>query len=71
MKKVKLDEARAANDIEEISKWMDQPDGKIIVDKQRFGEGEEGSVLTWFDKESCQFHTNQHKMVPFFIYKPA
>lgn len=70
MKKIKLDEARLANNVEEVTKWTEQPDGKIIVDKQRFGEGEEGSINTYFERESCQFHTNQWKMVPFFIYKP-
>ncbi len=69
MKKIKLDEAKAANDVEEIEKWYDQNDGKIIVDKQRFGEGEEGSINTWFDKESCQFHANQNKMIPYFTFK--
>lgn len=66
LKKVKLDEAREHNDIEAIAQWADQNDGKIVVDKQRFGEGEEGSSLVWFDKESCQFHTQQHKMIPYF-----
>jgi twinkle protein len=70
MKKIKLDEAKQANDIEEIDKWMDQPDGRIIVDKQRFGEGEEASIHVYFDKESCQYHGIQNKMIPFFVFKP-
>ena len=41
LKKHKLDEARAANppDMEAIAKWIDQPDAKALLDKQRFGEG--------------------------------
>jgi len=70
-KKIKLDEAKEANNAEEISKWMDQPDGKVIIDKQRFGEGEEGTAMVWFDKESCQFHTHQYKVIPYFSVKPA
>lgn len=66
IKKMKLDEARAANDLEEISKWIDQPDGAIIIDKQRFGEGEESRIMTWFDRDSCQFHTTMNKKLPYF-----
>jgi twinkle protein len=69
MKKIKLDEAKQSDDVEEMAKWGDQPDGKIIIDKQRFGEGEECQSFVWFDKESCQFHAIQNKMVPYFTYK--
>ncbi len=68
LKKMKLDEARNAilpND-EEISKWMDQPDGKAILDKQRFGEGEEAMAHVWFNKDSMQFHTVRNRKTPYF-----
>lgn len=66
LKKFKMDEARQSNDIEELAKWHDQPDGKIIIDKQRFGEGEESHIVTWFDKDSCQFHDRANKTMPYF-----
>lgn len=69
MKKKKLDEARENNDTETIAKWIEEPDGKIVVDKQRFGEGEEREVSVWFDSESCQFHTTKYKKLPYFEYK--
>ncbi len=69
MKKRKLDEARQNNDAEEIAKWIDEPDGKIVLDKQRFGEGEECEVFVWFDRESCQFHTTRNTSYPFFKIK--
>jgi twinkle protein len=65
-KKKKLDEARERNDSETISKWIEEPDGKIVVDKQRFGEGEEREVSVWFDNESCQFHTTKYGKRPYF-----
>jgi twinkle protein len=68
MKKIKLDEARQKNDMEQVVHWMDQPDGKIIIDKQRFGEGEECQVFTWFDAPSCQFHTSPRTSIPYFQY---
>lgn len=71
MKKKKLDEARQAEDTEAISQWIDQPDGKIVIDKQRFGEGEECEVVTWFDRDSCQFHNTKNTVRPYFqIRKP-
>lgn len=69
MKKQKLDEARQVNDVEEISKWLDQPDGKIVLDKQRFGDGEECQSFVWFDRESCQFHCDKNKVFPYFVKK--
>lgn len=65
-KKFKLDEARAANNFQAIAELMDQPDGKIIVDKQRFGEGEECSAVIWHDRESGQFHTTQNRKTTYF-----
>ena len=70
MKKRKLDDARHNEDTETISQWIDQPDGKIIIDKQRFGEGEECETNVWFDKDACQFHTTKHTIRPYFNYRP-
>jgi len=69
IKKRKLDEARQTNNMEMISEWIDQPDGKIIIDKQRFGEGEESDCIVWFDKDSCQFHTTKNTVRPYFTHK--
>ncbi len=69
MKKRKLDEAKQTNNIEMIAEWRDQPDGKILIDKQRFGEGEESETLVWFEKDACQFHTQQHSVAPYFQLK--
>ncbi len=66
LKKRKIDEAKQSGDGEELAKWLDQPDGKIIVDKQRFGEGEEAEVFMWFERESCQFHAAQNKVETYF-----
>lgn len=66
MKKRKIDECKQANNYEELNKWIDQPDGKIILDKQRFGEGEEAEVAVWYDSESCQFHSNPNRKLPYF-----
>ncbi len=69
IKKMKIDEYRQANDMEQLAFWIDQPDGKIIIDKQRFGEGEESQVFTWFHPESCQFHTTKNTKRPYFEYR--
>ena len=65
----KIDEARQEENVEELTKWIDQHDGKIMLDKQRFGEGEESEVYTWFHKDSCQFHTTKGKFSPSFEVK--
>lgn len=68
LKKQKLDEARQSfppND-EVISQWIDAPDGKAILDKQRFGEGEEAQVQLWFHHDSYQFHPNKNTCIPYF-----
>lgn len=66
LKKRKLDEARQTNNVEELSKWLSEPDGKILIDKQRFGEGEEGEIYTYFDRDSCQFSTSPNRVIPYF-----
>ena len=68
LKKRKLDEARQAvpPDNEAISEWIDAPDGKCVLDKQRFGEGEEAEVSVWFDADSFQFHSSQFKRSTYF-----
>jgi twinkle protein len=68
LKKQKLDEARQAfpPDDEVISQWIDQPDGSAVLDKQRFGEGEEAKVHMWFNPESYQFHPARNRKTPYF-----
>lgn len=68
LKKRKLDEARQHNDGEQLAEWIDKPDGKAVIDKQRFGEGEESETHVWFDKDSCQFHTTKNTVRPYFIH---
>lgn len=69
IKRRKLDEAKQSNNYEEIAKWQDQHDGQIIIDKQRFGEGEECAVMTWFNRESCQFHLTNGRNIKYFELK--
>jgi len=69
LKKRKMDEARQKNDIETLAAQMDEPDGKIMLDKQRFGEGEESVAMVWYHSESCQFHTVRNKSIPYFEVK--
>lgn len=73
LKKHKLDEARAANppDMEAIAKWIDQPDAKALLDKQRFGEGEEASVHMWLNHDSYQFHPTRNTKTPYFRVEPS
>lgn len=68
LKKQKLDEARACfpPNEEVIAEWHDAPDGKAVLDKQRFGEGEEACVPIWLNHESYQFHTVRYKSIPYF-----
>ena len=71
LKKRKMDEAKQASpmDMETINIWMDAPDGSVIIDKQRFGEGEEAVVPVWFDQETSQFHTVRNRVTPYFQLK--
>ena len=68
MKRRKLDEARQKipPDNEQIAEWIDQPDGKILIDKQRFGGGHEGELYVWYDHDSCQFSTHKNMRIPYF-----
>ncbi len=66
MKKRKMDEARQTNNVEAMAEWQAQPDGKILLDKQRYGDGEECEVNTWFSKDSCQFSLGSEKANPYF-----
>jgi hypothetical protein len=68
LKKRKLDELRAEiiPNVEEIKKWEDEPDGKAVLDKQRFGEGEEAECKVWFHRDSTQFHTQPNQCLPYF-----
>jgi twinkle protein len=71
LKKRKLDEARQTTppDVEQINHWMDQPDGAAIIDKQRFGDGEEAKSDVWFSTETMQFHTSNRKKTPYFVLR--
>lgn len=73
LKRKKLDEARNCfpQNNEQISEWIDAPDGEAVVDKQRFGEGEEAQHPVWFDKETMQFHTVKNKVNHYFRYEAA
>jgi twinkle protein len=66
LKKRKLDEAYQNNNTEQASEWIDAPDGKILIDKQRFGGGEEGETHVWYAKDACQFHTTRNRAIPYF-----
>jgi len=71
LKKRKLDECKNVGDnsSEAYKQLLLQPDGKIVVDKQRFGEGQESELWVWFDPESMQFHCEPGKKLPYFAYK--
>lgn len=71
MKKRKLDEARQSipPNNEQIAEWLDAPDGKAVLDKQRFGDGDEAEVAVWFNGDSCQFHTTNNRKTPYFALK--
>ncbi len=68
LKKRKIDEAKQMTppDIEVIDKWLNEPDNKVVVDKQRFGEGEEAEVFMWHHTDTMQFHPYQNKKVEYF-----
>ena len=68
MKKRKLDELMQAfpRNEEEIARVTQEHDGLAILDKQRFGEGEEAQVKLWFHKQSQQFHFQSGKFIPYF-----
>jgi twinkle protein len=60
LKQRRRDEAIQKGDpikVAEIDGWYD---GKIRLDKQRFGEGEDKDVSTYFDHASWQFQLTQH-----------
>ncbi len=71
LKKLKLDEARQAvpPNTEGIAEWIEKPDGKAVIDKQRFGDGEEGQIAVWFSQDTLQFHPCNHKKVEYFSLK--
>lgn len=69
IKRRKIEEFQLAKNVEKMNEWINQPDGKIVVDKQRFGEGEEREVNVWFETQSCQYHTTKGQKFPYFIYE--
>ena len=72
-KKRKLDEARQKfpPDQETISKYIDAHDGKIVLDKQRFGGGVECETMTWYNHDSQQFHPVKRAPIPYFKLNSA
>ncbi len=66
MKKRKMDEARQSNNLQAMAEWTAQPDGKILLDKQRYGDGEECECNTWFARDACQFHCGSESSTPYF-----
>lgn len=71
IKKRKLDEAKQTGNMEEYAKWEKEPDGKLILDKQRFGEGEECEIPIWFDRDAMQFHVTEGRSRPYFVMDGA
>jgi twinkle protein len=69
LKKRKLDELKQAGmtDPEIVKKWEDEPDGRAVIDKQRFGEGLEAEVHLWYDHDSTQFQTCPNSRYPYFV----
>lgn len=67
-KKRKLDEARQKfpPDQETINKYLDAHDGKIVLDKQRFGGGVECETMTWYNHDAQQFHPVKRAPIAYF-----
>lgn len=68
LKKQKMDEAMLCNppNLIELEKRQKEPDGKVLLDKQRFGEGEETILPVWFSSETSQFHCEKDKKSYYF-----
>lgn len=49
----------------EIESWFD---GRVRLDKQRFGEGEDKDVPLYFDRTSWQFWPQQHQRHSYFAH---
>jgi hypothetical protein len=71
LKKRKIDEAKQKipPDNAEIDKWLAEPDGKAVLDKQRFGEGEEAELNVFFQSESFQFHPKRFQKTHYYQQK--
>jgi twinkle protein len=71
LKKRKIDEAKQKTppDNAEIDKWLAEPDGKAVLDKQRFGEGEEAELNVFFQSESFQFHPKRFQKTHYYQQK--
>ena len=66
LKQRKYDEAMAKEEAAkavEIQSWFD---GKLRLDKQKFGEGEEKDLSLYFDPISWQYWPNQHHRHTYF-----
>ena len=69
LKQRKWDEAKQRGDVmkqTEIEGWYD---GRIRIDKQRFGDGEDKDVPLFFDRTSWQFWTKQYVRHTYFDAK--
>lgn len=69
LKQRKWDEAKQRGDVmkqTEIEGWYD---GRIRIDKQRFGEGEDKDVPLFFDRTSWQFWPKQYERHTYFNAK--
>jgi twinkle protein len=69
LKQRKWDEAKQRGDVmkqTEIEGWYD---GRIRIDKQRFGDGEDKDVPLFFDRTSWQFWPKQYERHTYFDAK--
>jgi hypothetical protein len=68
MKRRRIDELKEGKDIAKIMETEKLPDGRIRLDKQRFGTGEDAEVKIWFDPVSWQFQETQGKRIPYMVF---
>lgn len=68
LKERNLKNAKKFNNIEDIEKWGSQPDGQIVIEKQRFGGGRLGEIDVFFDRDSLQFQLSEFGAKPYYIH---
>lgn len=64
-----LGKAKEGKDIAKIMELEKLVDGRLSLDKQKYGTGEDNSIGVFFDSVSWQFSTQQHFRKPYFIYE--
>lgn len=71
MKNRKLAELRqqAVPDLGALASWMEAPDNRVVLDKQKFGGGLEAEIKMWFSGDSNQFHPVAGRKNPYFVLK--